>query len=84
MPGGGGRNAMVGIKRRFPGSKTIVLSADHDRSTVLEMLQAGAVGYLVKGGSIDEIMLPSRARPRVRPASRSKSRVTSLTSSPAS
>jgi EAL domain-containing protein (putative c-di-GMP-specific phosphodiesterase class I)/FixJ family two-component response regulator len=56
MPGGGGRNAMVGIKRRSPGSKTIVLSADHDRSTVLEMLQAGAVGYLVKGGSIDEII----------------------------
>jgi EAL domain-containing protein (putative c-di-GMP-specific phosphodiesterase class I) len=34
----------------------IALSAFEDRSTVLEMLRAGAVGYLVKGTAGDEIV----------------------------
>ena len=34
----------------------IALSAFEDRSTVLEMLRAGAVGYLVKGAAGDEIV----------------------------
>ena len=34
----------------------IALSAYEDRTNVLEMLRAGAVGYLVKGGAADELV----------------------------
>ncbi len=34
----------------------IAFTAHHDRATVLEMLEAGAVGYLLKGGSVDAIV----------------------------
>ena len=37
-------------------TNVIALSAHDDRSTVLEMLEAGVVGYLVKGGSVDEVL----------------------------
>jgi EAL domain-containing protein (putative c-di-GMP-specific phosphodiesterase class I) len=54
MPGGGAA-AALGIKRRSPRTNVIALSAHDDRVTVLEMLEAGAVGYLVKGTSADLI-----------------------------
>jgi EAL domain-containing protein (putative c-di-GMP-specific phosphodiesterase class I)/CheY-like chemotaxis protein len=54
MPGGGAA-AVLGIKLRSPRTKVIALSAHDDRTTVLEMLAAGAVGYLVKGASADLI-----------------------------
>ncbi|HEY4348956.1 MAG TPA: EAL domain-containing protein [Gaiellaceae bacterium] len=56
MPGGGGEAAAKGIRKRSPGSKLIALTGHDDRSTVFTMLQAGVVGYLVKGGPIDEIV----------------------------
>lgn len=56
MPGGGGVHAARGIRGRSPGTRVIALSAHEDRGTVLEMLQAGVVGYLVKGSSIDSIL----------------------------
>jgi EAL domain-containing protein (putative c-di-GMP-specific phosphodiesterase class I)/CheY-like chemotaxis protein len=56
MPGGGGTEAARGIKRRSPQTKVLALSAHEDRVTVMEMLEAGAVGYLVKGTSIDRIV----------------------------
>ncbi len=54
MPGGGAA-AAAGIKLRSPRTKVIALSAHDDRATVLEMLEAGAVGYLVKGASAEAI-----------------------------
>jgi EAL domain-containing protein (putative c-di-GMP-specific phosphodiesterase class I)/DNA-binding NarL/FixJ family response regulator len=54
MPGGG-TSAARGVRRRSPSTRVVALSAHDDRTTVLEMLQAGAVGYVVKGGPIDEI-----------------------------
>jgi EAL domain-containing protein (putative c-di-GMP-specific phosphodiesterase class I) len=48
MPGGGPR-ATRGIKKSWPGARVLALSASESRDTVLEMLQAGAAGYLVKG-----------------------------------
>jgi EAL domain-containing protein (putative c-di-GMP-specific phosphodiesterase class I) len=39
-----------------PATKVIALSAFEDRPTVLEMLRAGAVGYLVKGTAAEEIV----------------------------
>jgi len=56
MPGGGGSRATAEIREVSPGTRAIALSAYADRSNVLEMLGAGAVGYLVKGNSPDEIV----------------------------
>ena len=53
---GGGAIAARGIKRCSPGTRVIVLSARGDRETVLEMLEAGADGYLVKGSPVETIL----------------------------
>jgi EAL domain-containing protein (putative c-di-GMP-specific phosphodiesterase class I) len=59
MPGGGA-NAARGIKRRSPATKILALSAHDDRATVFEMLEAGVVGYLVKGSSVDSLVASIR------------------------
>src|SRR5437870_3607797 len=56
MPGGGGLRVLREVSTCSPETRVIVLSAFEDRSTVLEMLRAGAVGYLVKGTSADKIV----------------------------
>lgn len=56
MPAGGGARAAREISRRSPNTRVIALSAFEDRPTVLEMLRAGAVGYLVKGTAADDIV----------------------------
>lgn len=55
MPRGGGPRAARGIRVCSPSTRSIGLSAYGDRSAVVEMLRAGAVGYLVKGTSGQEI-----------------------------
>ena len=47
--------AARGIRRRSPNSQVIALSGQRDRRTVLQMLEAGAVGYLLKGGPAGEV-----------------------------
>jgi EAL domain-containing protein (putative c-di-GMP-specific phosphodiesterase class I)/CheY-like chemotaxis protein len=56
MPAGGGPRAARGIMAASPDTRVIALSAHEDRDTVLEMLRAGAVSYLVKGTAPDEIV----------------------------
>jgi signal transduction histidine kinase len=56
MPGGGGSRAAREIRDLSPATKVVALSAYEDRTTVLEMLRAGAAGYLVKGTSAGEII----------------------------
>jgi EAL domain-containing protein (putative c-di-GMP-specific phosphodiesterase class I) len=56
MPAGGGPHAARGISRVSPRTRVIALSAYEDRANVLEMLRAGAVGYLVKGTAADELV----------------------------
>jgi EAL domain-containing protein (putative c-di-GMP-specific phosphodiesterase class I)/AmiR/NasT family two-component response regulator len=56
MPAGGGARAAREIIRVSPRTRVIALSAFEDRPTVLDMLRAGAVGYLVKGTASDEIV----------------------------
>jgi EAL domain-containing protein (putative c-di-GMP-specific phosphodiesterase class I)/AmiR/NasT family two-component response regulator len=56
MPAGGGPRAAREIIRISPGTRVIALSAFEDRPTVLEMLRAGAVGYLVKGTATEDIV----------------------------
>ncbi len=48
MPLGGGPKAAREIRERSPGTRVLALSMLDDRSAVLEMIRAGAVGYLVK------------------------------------
>ena len=48
MPGGGPK-ATRGILDSCPNTRVLALSASGSSDTVLEMLQAGAAGYLVKG-----------------------------------
>jgi EAL domain-containing protein (putative c-di-GMP-specific phosphodiesterase class I)/ActR/RegA family two-component response regulator len=51
MPAGGGPRAAREIRTRSPRSRLLALSGSGERDAVLEMLRAGAIGYLVKGGS---------------------------------
>jgi signal transduction histidine kinase len=56
MPSGGGPRASREIRILSPETRVVALSAYEDRATVLEMLRAGAAGYLVKGTSAGEIV----------------------------
>jgi EAL domain-containing protein (putative c-di-GMP-specific phosphodiesterase class I)/CheY-like chemotaxis protein len=49
---GGGPEIVRGIRRVSVETKILALSGADDRATVLEMLEAGVVGYLVKGVSV--------------------------------
>ena len=56
MPGGGGRRAAREIRRHSPKTQVVAVSGDDDRATVLDMISAGAVGYIVKGSQVDDIL----------------------------
>src|SRR5437588_1101435 len=56
MPCGGGLRAAREILAADSGVRVIALSASDDRSAVLDMLRAGASGYLVKGTPVDEVL----------------------------
>ncbi|MDP9385607.1 MAG: EAL domain-containing protein [Actinomycetota bacterium] len=56
MPFGGGVAATRGIAVSSPTSRTIALSGSGERGAVVSMLQAGAVGYLVKGAPVDDLL----------------------------
>jgi EAL domain-containing protein (putative c-di-GMP-specific phosphodiesterase class I)/ActR/RegA family two-component response regulator len=56
MPGGGGPRATREIRDLSPTTRIMAHSAYRERSLVLEMLEAGAVGYLVKGASGGELL----------------------------
>jgi EAL domain-containing protein (putative c-di-GMP-specific phosphodiesterase class I)/DNA-binding NarL/FixJ family response regulator len=55
MPGGGVA-AVRGISISSPETKTLALSAERCRRTVLDMLEAGSVGYLTKGSALETIV----------------------------
>lgn len=56
MPDGGGAQAARGIREVSPATAVLALSASDDRESVFGMLQAGAVGYLVKGTATSEVV----------------------------
>src|SRR5437764_9808545 len=56
MPGGGGARAAREITQRCPATRVLVLSAYEEKASVYEMFEAGASGYLVKGGSDREVL----------------------------
>ncbi|HLF70438.1 MAG TPA: response regulator, partial [Actinomycetota bacterium] len=61
MPGGGGSRAAREIIISCPSTRVIALSAYDDRMTIVELLRAGASGYLVKGESTDVLETIRRA-----------------------
>jgi DNA-binding response OmpR family regulator len=56
MPGGGGVRAALGIGWRSPRTHMVALSMHDDRATIVDMIRAGANGYVVKGASCEEIL----------------------------
>jgi DNA-binding NarL/FixJ family response regulator len=57
MPDFGGLEAVRQLTKEFPGTHSIFLSIHADEEYVWRALQAGAAGYLVKGGSLVELNL---------------------------
>ncbi len=55
MPGIGGLEAMRRIRDTHPGTKILVLTMNDEDAALVEALQAGACGYLVKGAGYGEI-----------------------------
>lgn len=55
MPAGGGVQAAIEIRVRAPRVAIVAMSADESEASVREMLDAGAVAYLRKGTSADEL-----------------------------
>ena len=60
MPDGGGVTAAQRITTENPGTRIVALTWSDDPSTVRDMLAAGAIGYVVKGGTIDELVAAIR------------------------
>jgi len=56
MPEGGGVVATEGIRAASPDTLVIALTAHTDPSVVLEMLRAGAVGYVIKGAPMNDVL----------------------------
>src|SRR5262249_13128416 len=56
MPGMGGVEAIRAIRRIDPEAKIMVVSTYEEGDKVKEALQAGAIGYQLKGGEIDELV----------------------------
>ena len=64
MPAGGGAHAARAIRERCPATQVLALSGREDRATVVEMLRAGAAGYLVKGNDAGELVQAVHAAAR--------------------
>ena len=56
LPGGGGELVASEARRSAPETRVVALSACDDLETILGMIQAGAVSYIVKGTPIAEVL----------------------------
>jgi DNA-binding NarL/FixJ family response regulator len=56
MPDGDGAEATRDIAAQCPDSRVVALTWSDDPTTVRDMVAAGAIGYVVKGGTIDELV----------------------------
>lgn len=56
MPGKNGLEATCEIKREFPDARILVLTMHESDEYFFKMLDAGASGYFVKGGSSNELI----------------------------
>ena len=61
LPGMDGVATTAALKQRYPHVRVIVLSSFHDKSTVESVVRAGAIGYLIKSSSAQELIYAIRA-----------------------
>lgn len=61
LPGMNGIEAIVDIKRRYPGTRVLVLTVHKADEYVRESLRAGADGYILKDGTHDELRAAIRS-----------------------
>jgi DNA-binding NarL/FixJ family response regulator len=61
MPGGSGIDATRQLAARCPETQVVMLTVSPDEADLIESIQAGASGYLLKGASIEEIASGVRA-----------------------
>jgi diguanylate cyclase (GGDEF)-like protein len=64
MPGGGGVRAATEIRAASPDTRLVAISADVSPGAMLDMSRAGAVGYIVKGSSDEEVVRVIRSSAR--------------------
>jgi DNA-binding NarL/FixJ family response regulator len=64
MPRGNGLEATRHIVGELPGTRVLVLTAHEDRAHVIPLLEAGAIGYLPKTVSLNELLDAIRAASR--------------------
>jgi PleD family two-component response regulator len=64
MPGGGGVKAATDLREALPDVRIVVLSAHEGPDVQLDMTRAGAIGYLVKGASDEQIVRAVRSAAR--------------------
>jgi len=57
LPDGSGLELLPWLAAHAPGSEAVVISSLGDDATVLHAIQGGAVGYLLKNGSDEELVL---------------------------
>jgi DNA-binding NarL/FixJ family response regulator len=71
MPGGGGMRVAEVVHSSLPMTRVLALTVAADRTTVVHMLESGAVGYLVKGTAPTEIVASivraARGQPSISP-----------------
>ena len=61
MPGVDGATATAQVRQRLPGSQVLVLTTYADEAAILAALRAGALGYLTKDASAEQIEAAVRA-----------------------
>jgi DNA-binding NarL/FixJ family response regulator len=64
MPGVDGIKATEVIREERPGTQVVVLTSFSDQERILDALDAGAIGYLLKGADPDELLRGIRAAAR--------------------
>ena len=61
MPGMNGLEATQVIKKADPGAKILILTMHQDEAYFFKILEAGASGYFIKGGSMSELVTALQA-----------------------
>jgi DNA-binding NarL/FixJ family response regulator len=61
MPGMDGAAATAEVRERLPGTQVLVLTTYADEAAILSALRAGALGYLTKDASAEQIEAALRA-----------------------
>ena len=56
LPGGGGEFVAAEARRSAPETRVVALSACDDAGTIMGMIRAGAMSYIVKGAAGDEVL----------------------------